>query len=116
MSEFTQTVNLVRAHIEKALVQRAVEDVSFRELLKRDPHAALRELMGNDPIPSLKISVIEEAAGEVVLVLPRSIAEDELPDELLDLASGGVSFGNFVEITAELNRARGGSAGPICPR
>ncbi len=33
--------------------------------------------------------MIEEQPGEVILVLPRNIAQDELPDELLDLASGG---------------------------
>ncbi|WP_208995901.1 NHLP leader peptide family RiPP precursor [Pannonibacter tanglangensis] len=116
MTDFDQTLTLVRAQIEKALVDKAMDDASFRALLTRDPHAALRQLIGTDPIPSLKISVVEEAPGEVVLVLPRSIAEDELPDELLDMASGGVSFGNFVEITSELNRGRGGRPGPICPR
>lgn len=116
MTEFADGLNKARAHIEAALIARAMEDGAFRALLKAEPHAALKQLMGTDPIPSLKIRVIEETTGEVTLVLPRQIAEDELPDELLDLASGGISFGNFVEITTELNKAKGGRSGPICPR
>ncbi len=84
-----------RQHIEKHLLLRASSDAAFRELLKSNPHAAIKELIGNDPIPSLKITVIEENAGEVVLVLPRSITQDELPDELLDIASGGGSYTTF---------------------
>lgn len=96
MTEFLDGMNKARAHVEAALVAKAMEDSAFRTLLKSDPHAALKQLMGNDPIPSLKIRVIEETAGEVTLVLPRSIAEDELPDELLDIASGGISFSSFL--------------------
>ncbi|SUB01146.1 NHLP leader peptide domain [Pannonibacter phragmitetus] len=89
MTSMTDAVAGARAHIEAALVARATSDTAFRELLKSNPHAAIREMFGSDPIPSMKISVVEEEAGEVLLVLPRSIAEDELPDELLDYASGG---------------------------
>ncbi|MFN4009012.1 MAG: NHLP leader peptide family natural product precursor [Pannonibacter sp.] len=96
MSDFVDTLGRARAHIEAALIAKAMEDAAFREMLKADPHAALKQMIGNDPIPSLKIRVIEEAAGEITLVLPRSIAEDELPDELLDLASGGISFSSFL--------------------
>ncbi|MEH0069490.1 hypothetical protein V6L77_02700 [Pannonibacter sp. Pt2-lr] len=52
---------------------------------------------------------MEEAPGEVVLVLPRSIAQDELPDELLDMASGGVSFSSFVIPEGSMTFAR------LCP-
>ena len=85
-----------RQHIEKHLILRASSDAAFRELLKSNPHAAIKELIGNDPIPSYKITVVEEAPGEVVLVLPRSIGQDELPDDLLDFASGGTSFSAFI--------------------
>ncbi|WP_430512299.1 NHLP leader peptide family natural product precursor [Pannonibacter phragmitetus] len=89
MPHMTDTMASARAHIEAALLEKAISDAAFRELLKSNPHAALRQLLGNDPIPSLKITVVEEQAGEVTLVLPRKIAQDELPDELLDYASGG---------------------------
>lgn len=89
MSEFVNGLSQARAHIEAAVIKRASEDSQFRALLLANPHAALKDLLGNDPIPSLTIRVVEEAAGEAVLVLPRQIAEDELPDELLDFAAGG---------------------------
>jgi hypothetical protein len=78
-----------RTHIEAALNEKATSDAAFRDLLKSNPHAALRELLGNDPVPSLHIRVIEEQPGEITLVLPRAIAQDELPDEVLDYAAGG---------------------------
>lgn len=89
MSDFVNGLSQARAHIEAAVLKRAGEDPQFRALLLANPHAALKDLLGNDPIPSLTIRVVEEAAGEAVLVLPRQIAEDELPDELLDFAAGG---------------------------
>jgi hypothetical protein len=89
MSEFVNGLSQARVHIEAAVIQRATDDPQFRALLLANPHAALKDLLGNDPIPSLTIRVVEEAAGEAVLVLPRQIAEDELPDELLDFAAGG---------------------------
>ncbi|MBA4206283.1 MAG: NHLP leader peptide family natural product precursor [Polymorphum sp.] len=79
----------VRQHVEEALLAKAGEDAAFRTLLLSDPRAALKQLLGVDPIPSLKIRIIEEQAGEVTLVLPRAIAQDELPDEILDYAAGG---------------------------
>ncbi|MGY4749026.1 NHLP leader peptide family RiPP precursor [Pannonibacter sp. Q-1] len=89
MISSTDPMARVRQHVEEALLAKAGEDAAFRTLLLSDPRAALKQLLGVDPIPSLKIRVIEEQAGEVTLVLPRKIAQDELPDELLDYASGG---------------------------
>ncbi|WP_186415006.1 NHLP leader peptide family RiPP precursor [Pannonibacter sp. P2PFMT1] len=85
-----------RQYIEKALIEKAMADSAFREDLKANPHAALKALLGTDPIPAMKITVVEETPGEVILVLPRSIAQDELPDELLDMASGGMQSPGFV--------------------
>ncbi len=90
------TLTEVRRQAEKALIERAQEDSSFRALLKENPHAALKEMLGVDPVPSLKINVVEEKAGEITIVLPAAIDESELPDELLDLASGGTSFSAFI--------------------
>jgi len=78
-----------RTRVEEELLIKASQDAGFRDLLKSDPHAALKDLMGIDPLPSFRITVIEEQAGEITLVLPRAIDQDELPEELLDLASGG---------------------------
>ena len=92
MNDMTDTLRKARSQMEATLIEKAAADGNFRALLTSDPHAAIRAAFGTDPIPSLKLSVIEEAPGEVVLVLPRAIAEDELPDDLLDLASGGADM------------------------
>lgn len=95
--EANDPLQAVRAHIEQALVAKAVSEGDFRDLLKSDPNAALTQLLGCDnPLPNLKINVVEEKSGEVTIVLPAPLQRDELPDELLDLASGGVSFSSFV--------------------
>lgn len=82
-----------RVLLEAGLRAKAQSDSSFRGMLLSDPHAALVELLGTDPVPDLSIRVLEEAAGEIVLVLPRQIDAGELPDELLDYASGGAYKG-----------------------
>lgn len=91
----------VRNQAEKALVERAQSNPAFRALLKDNPHAALKEMLGVDPIPGMKISVIEEQPGEITIILPAALDQSELPDELLDLASGGVSFSSFVLFTGK---------------
>lgn len=82
-----------RALLEAELRSKAQSDAAFRAALVSDPHAALVDLLGTDPVPNLSIRVLEEPAGEIVLVLPRRIEADELPDELLDIASGGANKG-----------------------
>ncbi len=96
MAVSTDPMTLARMRVQEALVARAEADQAFRALLVSDPRAALRQLLGVDPIPNYRLRVIEEQPGEVTLVLPHDIAADELPDELLDLASGGFIFsGDF---------------------
>ena len=85
----------IRRKAEAALVDRALKDADFHDLLVKDPHGALQQTFGSNPVANLKINVLEEKPGEVTIVLPAG--KDELPDELLDLASGGVSFTAFVD-------------------
>ncbi|WP_186415007.1 NHLP leader peptide family natural product precursor [Pannonibacter sp. P2PFMT1] len=108
----TDPIAEVRQHIEKALLAKATADAAFRELLKTNPHAAIKEMIGTDPVPNLKMTVIEETAGELILVLPRSIAQDELPDELLDLASGGAPEITWTMIYGPNNFFSSGNACP----
>ena len=46
---------------------RAAEDKSFRAALTSNPHAALKQMLGVDPIPAYTIKVVEEQPGEIVL-------------------------------------------------
>jgi hypothetical protein len=97
LQEQTDVMSDLRLHIEKAVVEKANKDTAFRERLKSDPHAALGEVLEREnPLKNLKINVVEEKPGEATIVLRAPLKLDELPDELLDLASGGVSFSAFV--------------------
>lgn len=82
-----------RSLLEADLRSKAGSDAAFRSALMSDPHAVLVDMLGTDPVPGLEIRVLEEAPGEIVLVLPRQIDAGELPDELLDYASGGAYKG-----------------------
>ncbi len=114
MTDTRDIITEARRHVEKALLERAATDAQFRALLKANPHAAIREAFGSDPVPSLKITVIEEGAGEAVLVLPRAVADDELSDDILDLASGGVGFSSF--LPPHLWEGNNGPRGPHCKK
>jgi hypothetical protein len=89
MTTQADALHALRQEIEKSLLEKAAADAAFRSQLKENPHAALKVLLGVDPIPSFKINIVEEQSGEVTIVLPRDIAQDELPDTLLDLVAGG---------------------------
>lgn len=86
----------IRRKTEDELIRAAQLDENFRAQLLKDPHAALASVFGKDPVPNKKINVIVESPDELTFVLPAPTLEDELPDELLDLASGGTCFSSFV--------------------
>ncbi|MFN4167900.1 MAG: NHLP leader peptide family RiPP precursor [Pannonibacter phragmitetus] len=93
-------IETARKEVEAALVQKALEDADFRGRLVRDPQSALKELLGFNPVAGYAIRVIEEQPGEAVLVLPRPLEIDELPDEMLDLAAGGMVPGLTIKTLA----------------
>lgn len=77
--------------LERVIQDRAAADPVFRAALVADPLAAIAEAFRLAPLPGLKLKVIEEQPGEVVLVLPRAGAmeADELSEAELAQASGG---------------------------
>lgn len=92
-----------RADVEAALLREAEAFPAFRALLLANPREALKGVLGADPLPNHALRVIEEAPGEVLLVLPRALQIDELPDALLDIVSGSRP------------RADDGSVRSLCP-
>jgi hypothetical protein len=79
--------------LERLVQDKAAADPVFRAALVADPLAAIAEAFRLAPLPGLKLRVIEEQPGEVVLVLPRTGAmeADELSEAELARASGGFS-------------------------
>jgi hypothetical protein len=80
-----------RGEIESRIIARAQSDDAYRaRLTGGDPTGAIAEELGS-PLPEgVSVRVVEEAADEVVLVLPpATVATQELSDEQLEVASGG---------------------------
>ncbi|NBN77920.1 hypothetical protein GWI72_06515 [Microvirga tunisiensis] len=93
--------------LERVIQDRAAADPAFRAALLADPLAAIAGAFRLAPMPGLKLRVIEEQPGEVVLVLPRAAAleADELSEAELAKASGGFSGvnGQIVDSVTQTN-------------
>jgi hypothetical protein len=82
---------LSRETVDAAIAERIAEDPSFREALLTDPRSALAELSGV-PIPEMvRITIHEESASAIHLVIA---SESSLSDGDLDLVAGGGSWNN----------------------
>jgi hypothetical protein len=79
-----------RADMEGRLIQKSLEDQSFRQSLLEDPRPAIEQELGTRLPESVKVKVVEETAQNIYLVLPiRSAEVDELSDEELESVAGG---------------------------
>ncbi len=58
------------ADISSEVVGRAMRDDSFRDRLMVDPERAIADLLGFELPAGLRVRVVEETPGSVVLVLP----------------------------------------------
>jgi hypothetical protein len=68
MSERPESVEaMIRASAER--------DPGFRARLREDPAAAVAEMLGVDMSDGVRIRVVEESPGEVVLVIPAGVAD-----------------------------------------
>jgi hypothetical protein len=85
-----------RQEAEARLLDRAVQDESFRSLLVSDPRAAVKQELGVDLPASVRLHVVRESPSDLYMVLPLSrtafkglVAGDELSDTELEYVSGG---------------------------
>lgn len=66
------------------------DDPGFRAALKADPLGEMTSRLGIAAPAGLTLSVVEETAETLILILPPPAAnDDELSDEVLDMVSGG---------------------------
>jgi len=72
------------------IIAKAWSDPAFKARLKANPHEALREI-GLDPGADAAITVVEDTADTVHLVIPNSPAGSAEIDEeeLMQIAAGG---------------------------
>jgi hypothetical protein len=64
-----------RQQLEARIVRRAWKDPAFRELLLRDPRAAVGDELGAEIPAGLRIEVVEERSDLLCIVLPVDISE-----------------------------------------
>jgi hypothetical protein len=81
-----------RAEMERKLIQRSLEDSSFRQRLLTDPKAAIEQELGTRLPEGVEVRAVEESAEAVYLVLPsvsRVGEGGELSDQDLEAVAGG---------------------------
>jgi hypothetical protein len=80
-----------RAGMERRLVQRSLQDDSFRQRLLEDPRAAVEQELGTRLPAEVRVVAVEETTETVYLVLPSVSAAGEtgeLSDRQLQSVSG----------------------------
>ena len=81
-----------RAEMERRIVQRSIEDESFRQRLIEDPKGALEQELGARLPEEVRVVTVEESADTIYLVLPSTSmagAEGgELSDQQLESVAG----------------------------
>jgi Nitrile hydratase, alpha chain len=84
-----------RAETERSIVQRSIEDESFRQRLIEDPKAAVEDELGARLPEEVRVMVVEETADTIYLVLPSASPlggeGGELSDRALEAVVGGIS-------------------------
>jgi hypothetical protein len=92
-----------RAEMERTLVQRSIEDDSFRQRLLDDPKGTVEQEMGSRLPEGVEVMALEESADTIYLVLPLRSADletGELSDEALEEVAGGGSWATACQDTS----------------
>jgi hypothetical protein len=90
-----------RAGVERRIIERSLEDESFRQRLLDNPKAALEEI-GTRLLEEVRVVAVEETADTIYLRLPGASPlggeGEELSDrELEEVAGGGTINGSWRE-------------------
>jgi hypothetical protein len=82
-----------RAEVESTLVQRSLQDDSFRQMLLDDPKATVEQELGSGLPEDVEVRVVEESPQSIYLVLPSDSPlgqGEELSGRELERVAGGV--------------------------
>lgn len=86
--------------IERSLIQKSIEDESFRGRLLAKPKATIEQELGRKLPAEVKVKVLEESPNTLYLALPPVGATGRSSDELsgaeLDTVAGGQDYGGHV--------------------
>ena len=82
-----------RQEMERRIIQRSIEDESFRQRLLEDPKAAVEQELGSRLPEEVRVVALEESADTIYLVLPSTSMADgegeDLSDQVLESIAGG---------------------------
>lgn len=78
-----------RQQAEEMLIRKAQQDAAFRAELLANPRAAIKKQLGIDLPADLTITVVQEDARSLFLVLPPESGSGELSDQELASVAGG---------------------------
>ena len=92
MSE-NENKQMTQKEFEEQIIKKAQSDKEFKKALVDNPKEALGQLGVQLP-EDVEVKVVEESARVVYLVLP--VNPDELTNEQLDGASGGLGCPNLI--------------------
>ena len=84
-----------RGAIEKTLIEKSLQDESFRERLLAHPKATIEQELGRKLPAKLEVRVLEETEDTTYLVLPPMGSPGELSDKELDAVAGGLVDNDF---------------------
>ena len=93
MSEACGGVDGGRAEMERRIIQRRIEDESFRQQLLEDPKAAVEQELGMQLPEGVRVETVEETADTIYLVLPSTSMAGREGGELSDQELGSVAGG-----------------------
>jgi hypothetical protein len=95
-----------RAQMERRLIEKSLEDESFRQRLIEDPKAAVEEELGTRLPEEVRVVAVEETADTIYLVLPATpMAGTEggaLSDQQLESVAGGWDPDTAGQITCQI--------------
>src|SRR4051812_28198269 len=85
-----------RAEMERRLVERSLQEESFKQRLLDDPKGAIEQELGTRITEGFEVRVVEETQDTIYLVLPSAsplVGEDgEISDEALESVAGGLGY------------------------
>ena len=88
-----------RQEMERRLIEKSVEDESFRQRLLEDPKGAVEQELGTRLPEEVRVVSVEESAGTIYLVLPATpMASREggaLSDQELESVAGGWDYDGY---------------------
>jgi len=90
-----------RQEMERRLIEKSLQDESFRERLLEDPKGAVEQELGTRLPEEVRVVTVEESADTIYLVLPSApmagAEGGELSDRELESVAGGwdVDVGEF---------------------